>query len=187
MEHRRFLVSDGMALVVAVAVGAAWTRTIYADRMELFLRSPSGLIDTVTSVWMLLCPTASTLSVVILVMRLRGPRPRASRLVRQPGFEACLIASTGVAVATVMEILHAAGVFRLHPHPHHEELFIFLWFGIGSMILGAWICLRMGGRWRAERSWIDRAGRALGMFWVTVPVSIASAYFAVTVIPGWYP
>jgi hypothetical protein len=31
--------------------------------------------------------------------------------------------------------------------------------------------LALGGRWRADPGWIDRAGRALGLFWVaTIPM-----------------
>ncbi len=33
-------------------------------------------------------------------------------------------------------------------------------------MIGAWVCLWLSGRWAAEPSWIDRAGRVLGLFWI---------------------
>jgi hypothetical protein len=37
---------------------------------------------------------------------------------------------------------------------------------IGMAVASSWILLLMTGLWRPERSWIDRAGRALGSFWI---------------------
>ena len=32
----------------------------------------------------------------------------------------------------------------------------------------AWLLLVVSGRWRAEPVWIDRLGRALGIFWIAI-------------------
>ena len=37
---------------------------------------------------------------------------------------------------------------------------------IGTAIAASWILLLVSGQWRPERSWIDRAGRVLGWFWI---------------------
>jgi hypothetical protein len=43
---------------------------------------------------------------------------------------------------------------------------------IGAAIAASWTFLLVSGRWRPERSWIDRAGRALGWFWIlTLPLT----------------
>jgi hypothetical protein len=42
---------------------------------------------------------------------------------------------------------------------------------IGPAVLAAWAALRLGGRWRSEPNWIDRAGRILGAFWVVLWLS----------------
>ncbi len=34
------------------------------------------------------------------------------------------------------------------------------------MVMIAWMLLAMGRRWRLERGWIDRSGRALGWCWI---------------------
>ena len=43
---------------------------------------------------------------------------------------------------------------------------IFPPFAFGPMIACVWINLWLGRRWRPERSWVDRAGRVLGIFWM---------------------
>ncbi len=35
-----------------------------------------------------------------------------------------------------------------------------------ALILAVWLVAAVGGTMKSERSWIDRAGRALGMFWI---------------------
>ena len=34
------------------------------------------------------------------------------------------------------------------------------------VVAGAWLLLALTGRWRAEKTWVDRLGRALGAVWV---------------------
>jgi hypothetical protein len=36
----------------------------------------------------------------------------------------------------------------------------------GFVVAGAWIALGIAGRWRPEAGWIDRLGRAVGVFWI---------------------
>jgi hypothetical protein len=36
----------------------------------------------------------------------------------------------------------------------------------GWAVCAAWTVLWLAGVWRAERSWIDRTGRVLGVYWV---------------------
>ncbi len=40
----------------------------------------------------------------------------------------------------------------------------------GFVVGGAWLALAMAGRWRPERSWVDRLGRAIGVFWIAAAV-----------------
>ena len=53
--------------------------------------------------------------------------------------------------------------------------------GYGSLVapsLAAWLVQALGGRWRPRATWIDRAGRALGVFFI-------AAKFALDWIRGW--
>jgi hypothetical protein len=33
-------------------------------------------------------------------------------------------------------------------------------------VLTSWMTLIVGRRWRAEPTWVDRLGRAVGVFWI---------------------
>jgi len=39
---------------------------------------------------------------------------------------------------------------------------------IGVAVASSWVLLLVSRQWRPERSWIDRAGRALGWFWIAI-------------------
>jgi hypothetical protein len=39
---------------------------------------------------------------------------------------------------------------------------------IGFAVAGVWLALLLVGRWKAEPSWIDRLGRALGCLWIVL-------------------
>ena len=38
----------------------------------------------------------------------------------------------------------------------------------GYAVAAAWLALAVAGRWRPERSWIDRLGRVLGVAWIVI-------------------
>ena len=50
-------------------------------------------------------------------------------------------------------------------------------FLVGGAVASVWIVMWLGGTWRAERSWIDRAGRALGVYWIMTSVLFGWAFF----------
>ena len=47
-----------------------------------------------------------------------------------------------------------------------------MWIGLpvspfcGAAVVGAWTSLLLSSSWHTEKSWIDRAGRVLGLYWV---------------------
>lgn len=43
---------------------------------------------------------------------------------------------------------------------------------VGLSISASWMTLLLGRRWRAEASWIDRLGRALGVLWILISILI---------------
>jgi hypothetical protein len=43
---------------------------------------------------------------------------------------------------------------------------------IGLAVLTSWTTLLVGCRWRAERSWIDRIGRMLGVYWIATGLAM---------------
>jgi hypothetical protein len=53
-------------------------------------------------------------------------------------------------------------------------------FPLARAVVVAWVILLLSGRWRSEPSWIDRLGRALGVFWIVWAVLEG-------VRPAWFP
>jgi hypothetical protein len=45
---------------------------------------------------------------------------------------------------------------------------------VGLSVVVSWMTLLVGRQWRAERSWIDRLGRAIGIWWVIAGLLVAS-------------
>src|SRR5262249_17938993 len=43
----------------------------------------------------------------------------------------------------------------------------------GYSVGAVWLLLALSGRWRAERSWIDRLGRLLGAVWIAAAIAAA--------------
>jgi hypothetical protein len=37
---------------------------------------------------------------------------------------------------------------------------------VGAAVLGAWVGMLAGARWRTEACWTDRIGRVLGLLWI---------------------
>lgn len=91
-----------------------------------------------------------------LAIRLKAPRPPRAALFRQPGLVAALAMVFGFfwgngALVSLWPSAFAGG---------HGDAMI---EAVGGSVALAWVGLAMGRRWRAERGWIDRSGRCLGV------------------------
>ncbi len=87
----------------------------------------------------------------------------------QPGFVASVASLAGV-LAGLGSSLFFRAVHTLAPGETYTVHVSVLWsWGLEPcppFVLGAWLGLWLAGLWAPERSWIDRAGRALGLFWI---------------------
>lgn len=45
----------------------------------------------------------------------------------------------------------------------------------GVAIMAAWLTLMIGGRWRTEASWVDRLGRAMGIYWILTVLALLTS------------
>ena len=181
---RNFSMSDAVVLVAAIALA------LVAMRSEYLWPDFSGM-PTTCSDWLhrvhyftfLMTPGFACLSLAVLVLRLRRPRPILRRLARQPGFVACTATAIvlGIRMANLASV---GGVLRLDL-PGHSFWGHILEDGmrdsmesipsdVGCAVAVAWTIQGLGGRWRPEPSWIDRTGRVLGAFWIA---TIPFAYF----------
>jgi hypothetical protein len=88
-----------------------------------------------------------------LALRLRQPRPERGALWPQPGWCACISAVAGYIAGIAEEAIIE------FPCPTVV---------VPAAVLLAWLALALIRRWSAEPSWIDRAGRCLGLAWIAV-------------------
>jgi hypothetical protein len=177
---RRFTLLDAMVVILALAAGLgvlkhqigliSWigVQTLFERFRAWSQRDYSKLAILAIELTM---PMALATTIAVLVLRLRQPRPRWRRLTRQPGFVACLAASSTSAFAGFAGLLNIAfqpaGFIVNFTDP----------FGIFGMALGGlavallWVVFSLAGLWRPEPSWIDRAGRVVGVGWIGMLVA----------------
>ena len=111
-------------------------------------------------------PLLTTWGLATLALSLRHPRPPVTRLARRPGF------------AVGLSVLVAAGITGLHVLLQKLNgrfgIVDLLYFAqsdsmvlqVSWMIIGAWLCAAIGGRWRLSPAWTDRLGCAIGAAWL---------------------
>jgi hypothetical protein len=199
---RRFLLSDAIVLVAATAIGLfvflPYYPVTWLDWNPPFPPAPKfyGWVGRVWNRLVLASPIVMAWTLAILGLRLRRPRPRLRRLLRQPGFVAGLVAAmvlvvrlfgfatmcarvVGRPALSILTVRRTGGGGALRGLPF-GNLFLFFevdhFLGtmalVGTSVAASWIFLLASGKWRPERGWIDRAGRVLGWFWIaTLPLT----------------
>ncbi len=73
-----------------------------------------------------------------------------------------------VTIARIAKTRGLQGTFWQDLPGASGELLIFLAPAIGFGVLSSWSLIALQGRWRADRGWIDRLGRAVGVLWILV-------------------
>jgi hypothetical protein len=58
------------------------------------------------------------------------------------------------------------------------DLAIFVPVFVGLAVLASWMTLVLGRRWRPDPGWVDRLGRAVGVFWVVTGFTCTVLAFA---------
>jgi hypothetical protein len=183
---RPFLVSDAMILVAALAVALIWDRGRIVDPVRWISSlapGPAGLLRRVAlgaaNVLEFVPPFLAVVSVTVLGLRLRRPRPPLLLLVRQPGTVACAIASLGMVLATLAMLAShygAAGSLRvagrLAAADMRPEYLGGLTILIGGAIAVTWLVLKARRQWLVVPGWIDRLGRWLGAGWMLMILGV---------------
>jgi hypothetical protein len=202
---RKFSLLDAMILVAGMALGFAFIGNPGPELRNFTWRSPlDGLraFDDVNAegmilrgvhrlLWLVtswLTPGLIPWAFATILLRLRRPRPSLRRLVRQPGFAACLAVALlslvdvgghlfamveyqnwsvpGTAVRSLIEYVLKFFPVTVHNFVEAPHL--------GAAVAGVWGILALGKMCRCEPSWIDRLGRAQGVFWVLALLLAAS-------------
>lgn len=143
-----------------------------------FMRSNLAVADRPIEVGGLLL---TDLSWMVVALRLRRPRPARTLLMRQPGWIACFAASIAVIGPTIYE---RVGDYVLIRQMSRNGMGEIPWQGtlisqhavmvIGVAVAVSWVILVLGGQWRAEPSWIDRSGRAIGVGWLLLTAGMTA-------------
>lgn len=114
------------------------------------------------------------MALVLIPLRWMRPRPSSARVLRQPGAVACLAIVGMIAANLSLLALSGAIVVAVQPSDAPPRIYSNWYYWewcvrrIPMGVIGAWTALALGGRWSPERSWIDRAGIALGLYWVAL-------------------
>jgi hypothetical protein len=188
---RPFTLLDAMVLVAATAIGLGALRAAVGDFTELrqqlreslssASQTPVGwsplswaIVSGYGLVATAMVPFCWAWTVALVILRQRRPRPPRRRMGRQPGALACSAAALLLVPALVGPLWWCAvtglfGSMRYESAEWQKTLavyFIFIPALTGFAVIGAWWSLYFGRRWRPESSWIDRVGRALGVYWI---------------------
>ncbi len=181
---RSLSISDGMILVAASAVAFMGFR-LTAQNQRWDLAGGKWAIVWVPDIldW-----GACSFALALVVIRLRNSRPSRDRLWRQPGWLACFVVVTTLALETV-EILSLyfvqetamTGSSALNlPMIFLEILPLHAPDDISRAVIAIWIILALSQRWEAEPQGIDRLGRIVGWYWVAravvSPFQVLSTY-----------
>jgi hypothetical protein len=197
-ERRKFTLLHMMIVVAAVAV-SLWLRPDdllpgFERAIEELIRRGSFRLLAYSTRLMLngdpklfglfsIQPMVAVWTLALLLLELLHFRPPLRRLARQPGFAACC------AVALVIVLVGSMNFAMLEHRPtpstpmsikvhHYLELTLTFSHGqCGAAVASAWLTLALTGRWRPRPDWLDRAGRALGIFWIAlIPLVWLDAY-----------
>jgi hypothetical protein len=198
--RRRFRLLDAMILVVATALGFAISQWIghatdgevswgalredfrecvdqYAGKGWPGVTQEASILGLMTA-WLVM-PLGAMWTLALIPIRLLGPRPRLRRLARQPGMLA-----TCAAGVTIVFLGLCVMVAALLAEPVVFDLFSLstpgAWFCapmfVGWSVLISWASLLVGRRWRAEATWVDQLGRAVGLCWIVTGFVVASLF-----------
>ncbi len=176
---RRFSLIDAMIFVAATAAGLAWGRTdlvatvqakviptgtvfsamltrpvTFTDRLYTFQRGASRFLGC----WTL----------AVLIVRLRPPRPRTVRLMCQPGMLAVATATAYAVFIAAWFLLAFLMLAKYKPTWSDYTAQAIHLRGTATAIAAAWLILALSGRWRPERTWVNRSGCLIGLAWIAL-------------------
>jgi hypothetical protein len=183
---RKFTLVDAMVLIVAVAVAFVpirlflWENWHFPEEWSVPEIGRTGLEINVS-----LVPLALSLSAAILLLGMKKPRSNIRRAFRKPGIAACTVALVYAVLSAMAYAVFLHFSYALDRGVFDDRSSAMLWirigmqpiFLVGGAVASVWIVMWLNGTWRAEPSWIDRAGTALGIYWIMISVFFGWAFF----------
>jgi hypothetical protein len=185
--RRKFRLSDAIVMVAGVALGLAWLRFMMNDRRGDWHFLPDSRerwarflhAQYLPALFVPVLPCLAILTLALMALRLVGPRPNSREFATQPGsivlFSASVVLLISMTAAVVIGINYFDFIFPL-PGSHSflaELTSVVFWHGVEKSSEGiafatitAWSVQLLGRRCFPERTWIDRAGLAVGIAWL---------------------
>jgi hypothetical protein len=184
--QRKFTLVDAMVLIAANGIALVpirlflWANWHFPEEWSVPEIWRAGLEINVS-----LVPLALALSVALWLLAMKKPRPGVRRLYRKPGMAACTVALVYAVLSAVGYAVFLRFSYALDRAVFDDANSAMLWirigmqpiFLVGGAVASVWIVMWLGGTWRAEGSWIDRVGIALGIYWITLSVFFGWAFF----------
>jgi hypothetical protein len=186
--NRRFTLIDAMIFIAASAPGFLHLKHCIDDPI-LGANSQIGANSQKLGVNLMILyhyinfiiPFMLMMTIAVLIIRLRKPRPPCRRIFRQPGTMACFGAIAVVLLEAVGSLI-AYGMLAFDSSDGSfwavaQEITDWAWMGeryweipprIGHVVGILWLVSILSRRWYPEPSWIDRLGRILGGFWIAL-------------------
>jgi hypothetical protein len=187
---KRFNLIDAMVLVAATAAGFALGRALTPQQRSSFETVNEAVANYVVSV-------ALMWTLAILALNFTRYRTTIRDLACRPGFTALV----AIVVDWFSETIHWAILSCIGPpytlggSPHSlgalpgwlwdvfskDVEYVMYSQSCAGAVSAVWIVTAMAGCWRAEKTWIDRTGRAFGVFWLLV---VAAYWLSILVFPA---
>lgn len=166
---------DLAIMIIAIGIGLYFSRECFdAEWLRVAPKTLIDRLDVSCAFVHPLLPVMLAMSLSVLVVRIRRPRPPIRIALRSPGVTACF----GLAAVVLLETIQGMGSDILFDVNSGRALNLAgvdgsLWKvywqlpqRIGHTVTVLWLVLIVTGRWRPEPNWIDRLGRFLGVFWI---------------------
>lgn len=183
---RTLRIADLLIATVVLAIGAGLARGSWrelASELTDLARAPSiyhcflGFVQT----FGFLHPFVSAATVAVVTVRLLSRRSGLRGLAADPGTLACTAAVLALAFGHLENL--AQYLRFASPRPPIRLATIPAWSYVsrlcGMAVMGAWLGLILGGRWRASLDPIEQAGRILGIVWIgSAVLNVAAAWAA---------
>jgi drug/metabolite transporter (DMT)-like permease len=162
---RRFRIGDAMALTASLGLGLSMVR------LELRLQD-----EPVYAAFKTINRLLVAIALGLIVIRLLPPRPPRRRLLREPGFIACI----GCWIGVLCHLLDAS--YSIYTEFEGTTLLWSLGYacdepGIRAGILAPWLFLGLSGHFRRPKDWVDWSGSVVGILLVMGLVSFRALPF----------
>lgn len=194
-EIRKFTLADGLIVIAGIGAGLAACRGFVPgltlqNILAAFAPPRDGwsleqaLLRSAHVGPMLGTPFLAAWTPVCLLLQLTKTRAGWHRLRRQPGFVACLIATTVVIVTAAFFPVALSLNVRSAPAELPMGLIkevVMAGTVAGSGVLWGWFALKVSGVWRPVPAWNDRLARLTGAVWIAA--GAMSAVYLAFVLP----